>query len=954
MPHIKKLVCDNFKSFASKTEIPFSKEMNIVVGANGAGKSNIVDSICFVLGRLSMKSIRAEKSSSLIFSGTKTRKPADKASVKLIFDNEDRGFPIEQKEVAIERIVKSNGESTYKINNETKTRYEILELLATAGIDPHGFNIILQGEIMDLVKMGGEDRRKIIEDVAGISVYEARKGKSLKELEKTDEKLKEINAILRERTTYLNNLDKERQQALKFKNAEMIIKRCKATLIHKNIELKEKENEKENVLIEKNEISRSRKKESMELEQKDINFLETEINDISAHIQSSSGIEQETLHEEITQLKSNLAALEVRKENLANRIDEIKRRRNELEKNIEISEKEIEELKKKSPILAKKQQELRRKKEEFSKIEETRKRMYELQAEISALKERIKEKLKQKDRIKNESAHIVRQIEEISRELSESSLESCKAKISVLNEKYREYAQNLNLLNQEKTNFEKESSVHNAEIRRLEKIRQHVSEIDICPLCHSKITEKHIAHVKSDADKKIIESKNKIALINNSFVEIERKKGKIERDILELRENLEKKEHDLLNLRSIEEKKTYLKKLMVDEKELENAIEELKKKRVRNERDIQEFDIIEEKYDRTILELEEISAMSEGNIDTTLMYKERELENIKNIIKRSLKDEQVLDGEINDMLEEIKSNARQLIIKEAEDKKLTEKFQKLFDKRNSIQKQIHEKNTKFLHLQHELRAIENVINEQKINKARTDAELSSLKIEFSEFEGIELLKLGKEAIEEKLSRTKEALGGIGPVNMRALEVYDAVKQEYEDVKEKVEKLEQEKVHVLSIIEEIDKKKKKVFVRTLDDLNEIFSRNFMQLSTKGAAFLELENKEDPFAGALNITIKVGKGKYFDVHSLSGGEKTLVALSLIFAVQEYKPYHFYLFDEIDAALDKRNSEKLAGLMKKYMKSGQYIIVSHNDAIITESSLLYGVSMQDGISKVLTLKV
>ena len=100
--------------------------------------------------------------------------------------------------------------------------------------------------------------------------------------------------------------------------------------------------------------------------------------------------------------------------------------------------------------------------------------------------------------------------------------------------------------------------------------------------------------------------------------------------------------------------------------------------------------------------------------------------------------------------------------------------------------------------------------------------------------------------------------------------------------------------------------------------------------------------------------MSKGKYFDVTSLSGGEQTLVALSLLFAIQEYKPYHFYIFDEIDAALDKRNSERLSALLKKYIKAGQYIIITHNDAIITDSNSLYGVSMQDGVSKIFSLKM
>jgi chromosome segregation protein len=144
------------------------------------------------------------------------------------------------------------------------------------------------------------------------------------------------------------------------------------------------------------------------------------------------------------------------------------------------------------------------------------------------------------------------------------------------------------------------------------------------------------------------------------------------------------------------------------------------------------------------------------------------------------------------------------------------------------------------------------------------------------------------------------------------------------------------------------------MKTFKAINSLFTRNFSQLYTKGIAFLELENKEDIFAGGVNIIVKLAKGKYFDITSLSGGEQTLVALSLLFAIQEHKPYHFYIFDEIDAALDKRNSERLAALFNQYMKFGQYIVITHNDAIIMNSNVLYGISMHEGVSKILSLKI
>src|SRR3989338_3568122 len=241
MTHIKRLSMKGFKSFARETVLTMDRHMNTIVGPNGSGKSNITDALCFVLGRLSIKSIRAAKAAHLIFSGNKEYKPATIAYVEIVFDNEDKTFALDTQEIIIRRIVKKSGGSIYKINDQTKTRQEVLELLSQAGIDPHGFNIILQGEIQRFVEMSAEERRNVIEEIAGISVYEMRKTKSLRELDKTHEKLKQVNAVLRERTNYLKNLENEREQALKYQKLQDSVKRCRASILVKNVQIKDKE-----------------------------------------------------------------------------------------------------------------------------------------------------------------------------------------------------------------------------------------------------------------------------------------------------------------------------------------------------------------------------------------------------------------------------------------------------------------------------------------------------------------------------------------------------------------------------------------------------------------------------------------------------------------------------------------------------------------------------------------
>src|SRR3990170_482566 len=121
MVHIKKLVMHGFKSFPKKTEIPFTPEINCVLGPNGSGKSNIGDALCFVLGRLSAKSMRAEKAANMIFNGGKDRKPASQGMVEIAFDNEKNIFPLPTKEVLISRTITKNGNSIYRVNGKKMT-----------------------------------------------------------------------------------------------------------------------------------------------------------------------------------------------------------------------------------------------------------------------------------------------------------------------------------------------------------------------------------------------------------------------------------------------------------------------------------------------------------------------------------------------------------------------------------------------------------------------------------------------------------------------------------------------------------------------------------------------------------------------------------------------------------------------------------------------------------------
>lgn len=954
MVYIKRLVMHGFKSFANKTEVIFDKGINVIIGPNGSGKSNVSDALCFVLGRLSTKSIRAAKAKNLLFMGSKYVKPAREAYVELVFDNTDRTFGLDKDEFILTRTVRHNGLSVYKINNEVKTRADVIEALAQAGIDPHGFNLVLQGQIQSVVKMHPEDRRKVVEEVAGISIYEMRKEKSLHELEKTDEKLKEISAILRERTAFLRNLENERSQALKFKELELTIKRCKASILQKRIEDKEHELSSVRKSIEEKTSQKEKLKTKADGVQKQIDALNERIAQINKHIQHATGIEQETLHTTIANLKAELEGLRVRRENLEHRKAEIDRRMHEISRSLPEYEREIAELRKESPLVAKKQAELTKKKQELARIEEERKRVYLLKTELNALKDRLKDKESQRARITGESDAVLKQLDEYSAHLKHKDIHGCKKLIDELSQALDEKRKRLNELNSSELEAAKKISACETEIKSAEKIKSQVEKIDTCPLCQSKITADHVAHVTHDAETRMKALRAELEKYNQILHNSREERESVLRALRETEQKQMETEKELGRHHIVNEKKEYLKRLVDQDKVLQAEIKTLAEKRDAMQQKTVDATRMDELYSSTLIEIEEISSRTEQDLDQTLMYKEREFEKMREVVKLGKRDTEQLVTEIAEFDTALTQKTAALEKKEEEEAALTERFQKLFKERDESQENIQKASYEVSTLQGQWRQIEDQINYLKVGNAKLDAEREAIQMELTDYAGIELIKASLSVLEERLQKSQASIQTIGSINLRALEIYDEIKQEYDRVQEKVNTLQNEKLQILKIIEEIDNKKKRTFMKTFNQINELFTSNFARLSSKGHAFLEIENPEDIFAGGVRIVIRMGKGKYFDVTSLSGGEQTLIALSLLFAIQEYKPYHFYIFDEIDAALDKRNSERLSALLKHYMKAGQYITITHNDAIILDASVLYGVSMHDGVSKVLSLKL
>lgn len=1163
---INRMVMNGFKSFAKHTEIPFSGNYNCVLGPNGSGKSNVLDALCFVLGKSSAKSLRAEKSSNLIYNGGKAKKPAKQGEVSIFFDNSSRIFPTEESEVKITRVVRQNGQSVYRINDETRTRQEILDLLSISRINPDGYNIILQGDIVKFVEMHPNERRELIGEIAGITIYEEKKHKAMLELQKVDDRLKETEIVLAERNTYLKELKKDRDQALKYKDMDNRIKTNKASYLKMQIDRREKE---------RDELQGRMENANLEIEKLNAKIGElkaknqekkAQIEKITKEIEEKGEIEQVKLNKEVETLKIDLARRNSRIDSLNNELGKISQRKTDLRDGIKDIEGRIAELERDKAEMQKdineKQKERNitvRKITEFKErnklenigdierqVEDIDRKAESLEKEVQEAREQQHNLIREKDRISHEIGTMEaqlnkvidienehrKQLEELERHRKE--FKECTLQLngkldedSVLATRLSEARRRIHGADEELAKLRarqvsaRELSYADIAVKRILDLKArrgdiygtvaelgHVDskyalalEIAAGPKIKSIVVENDrtasecIKYLKDNKlgvvtflplnkikprkveneVKKLSESDGshglaislisfdgkfegifehvfgdtivvdnidvarRIGIGSAKFVtldgdlaersgamhggyRVKRKQstGFLEKDIAE---DIEKREAELNGLKSSvdlmekgrtenEEKIASLRtrkaqldgEIMSMEKSLHLDTPDLDatkgKRGMLQEQDRgvderialvmskisalnRELALVKtekQKLRASIAELRNPALLAELNafeeklkqlnediikIDSEIKVKDTQSENIykgeiekaDKIIKQLEKDERDFGTELEQVKEIIMKKEEELKKKEAMAQEFYAQFKGLFHKRGELDREIQHNEGIIAGRQEEGRRIEIGSNTISLKNAEVQAALAGLNEEFKQYEGIKLdMEKTEEQLKNEIKKYESLREQIGSVNMRALEIYDEVEKQYNVLLEKKESLNSEKEDVLKMMGEIEGKKKELFMKVFDVVNEHFQTFFTKLTTKGAqATLVLEDEENPFEAGVRINVKITGSKFLDIRSLSGGEKTMTALAFIFAIQEHEPASFYVLDEIDAALDKHNSQKLANLIKQYSERAQYVIISHNDAVISAANTLYGVSMNEhGISQVISLRV
>lgn len=975
---LKTIKAYGFKSFADKINIDIKDGITGIVGPNGSGKSNIVDAVKWVMGEQSIKALRGSMNmSDVIFQGSKTRKPFTRASVSLVVDNSDHYLNTSFSEIEIKRTVYNSGENEYSINGSKVRLRDITDLFLDSGAGKEAFSIISQGQTLEILNSKPIDRRAIIEEAAGVLKYKKRKIESLKKLEKTNDNLSKIELVIQELLTTLLPLKEESQRAKRAKEVkeelasiETVMLVSDITKLNKQYEDIKEENENLKLDIEKLSNSTSLDDAKIEKLKSDLLKVETDINvknqdllkiteEISTLMSSRQVIVERKKYEvDDIKLESNIIAL---KESILS----LKNDLNKLESDVETDKKDLRELISKKDVLSK---DLKEKTASRNNLvsEET-------------LKNRLLQDIKNKISIAEsniESNSLVPY--SVKSCLDNPRLKGLHGTVSDLITYDSEYAdfisaslganQNVIVCDNEKAakdavTYLKDNKLGRATFFPINIIKPKFIKDDTYDIVKKDPGFIDIASNLVTNDSKYediignllgniivardIDSMNRIGKsINYSYRvvtldgEILHTGGSITGGTLKNNKNsLTEK----ARLETLKDNKTTMEREIANLNKRESELDETIQTLINN---LQELNI-------KITTKEEMIKNKEHQvtiISDDISSKELELKGTKNIKSSSL------DAELEKTLN---------MYYDAVSKKdsLGDELERLKSQKSDLNDEINELDLKNKKVNSEYNKKVNMLNSNEVTIGKMDIRLDNLLLRLNEEYDITYEKarstvdidIDIETSRSKIERLKKELKSFGEVNYGSIEEYNRINERYEFLNSQKEDLNSSIDDLLSVINEMDDTMKKEFKTTFEKVNVEFEKVFAKLFKGGTGKLILTDPDDMLETGIDIVAEPPGKQLKNINLLSGGEKTLTAIALLFALLNVKPVPFCILDEVEAALDDANVESFGSYLKEYSDKTQFIVITHKKKTMEYANTLYGITMQEsGVSKLVSVKL
>lgn len=966
---LKRIEMQGFKSFADKTVIAFEHGITGVVGPNGCGKSNIADAVRWVLGEQSAKSMRGEKMNDVIFAGSADRKKLNMAEVTLVFDNKDHilNTPLDEVEVT-RKLYRDSGDADYLINNKSVRLKDVVDLFLDTGLGKDSLSIISQGNVVSFAEAKPVERRSIFEEAAGVSKYKKRRIESLSKLERTKENLERCGDILLELEKQVSPLKKAARKAEIFREKKQRLEEIEISVLVRDVD----------------EIN-----ESISSAEKTLFDIDAKITLFKTNILVSEGKIQEARNH-ASALDKEVNALQDRLMRCMNDIQNLEARRTELDE------------KRKYIIEVGTQKE---------KAEETRKLMEAAKAEYKDRYERLKamntEKKLLQEKINQTAQDLLMKQSEVDQ--ADGIFRSLENRKNVLEQLMKNPFNNQAGI---RSIMDHQQSLHGilgtaGQVLKAANGYEEAVSTALGGALNNIITTDEAA--ARDAIRFLTKNRSGRAtflpltvcrphdISKEAEVICENTAGYqgIAADFVECDEKFYPVIDSLLG-----------NVLVVDTMEAGNELSALTKRqykivtmhgevihkggsmtggKARGSANIMTMqkemhDLLKkEDSQKAKLALAEKAWQTANALQMTQMEKNQELTrgiaalepvvDAKEAKFEKLKNDLALLGEVCDQDTE-ETHTDELIVRlnEAYSKRdeLTNEIKVKRESRMKETMDADRKEAQLRQIRKDLSTAEASANAIKVDRGKLEIKLDNnlqrLVSEYSlTYESAKERTLDAELEDlvqarAEVSALRAEIQRLGNINMNAPEEYDEINTRYESMKQQIDELTQARDKILAAIDDMDSVMKKQFKEMFDKINEQFNEIFVSLYGGGKAELILCDPED----LLNTGIEINAqppGKAVQNNMLfSGGEKSLIALCVLFAILKVKPVPLVILDEVEAALDPGNVERFAQYLHNYTDRTQFIVVTHRVGTMEKADVLFGVTMQrQGVSQMLkvTLK-
>ena len=894
---LKSLDINGFKSFADKTHIDFADGITSLLGPNGCGKSNIVDSIKWVLGEQSTKTLRAGRMEDVIFNGTDTRKPLQFAEVALTIDNSEHKLQTELTEIEIKRRVFRSGESEYYLNRQRCLLKNIRELFFDTGIGKSAYSILEQGKIDQILSSKPEDRRYIFEEAAGISRFKAECNEAQKKIDRTNENILQVENLLAGEKRRYTTLKGQADKAISYNN-----------LIKQQLDL--------DITLHAIQLQTFTKLKTFRAEQKASN--EKQLEALMASLDSfKNNIEEEQeairsrnervrmLEEQYREYLKNKNETELSLESLRNIINRDKAELDTNQANMsekeEILEESVQQINRANAMIADDLDKITSLEELVRKEEEN---ILALENETASLSDELKSV------IENLAVELDQKMgEEYSYQKRKSSEDSFNERLDALCRRIREKISFYASLPDGSDVREKLEADFNSILESLETLKSYFDSYKaaVPPFIDSLLAPEGLLTKKRS---------------------IEENEEKCRSGIEKSRQRIAQARQDISSLTGeVESLRETVKSMEIKASSIRAGLES--------------FKTIVQNLKRTI---EENTVNLEDSEDKLRFFSQR-IETIGDSLKATDEEKKDLASQIADLKEdllvvkdEITALNSTLVSREAEKDRTIETIQTLkteIDKAELWQSQIDDQ-IKML-----FTGFFNTYN-RSLNEYQDRLEASDLPEEV--------------LIKNELDEVRKQIAALGPnINHMAIDDFKEVEEQYNFYTKQLDDLNKAKADLEKVLAEIQQKSEEMFLTTYKQISDNFQAMFKRLFNGGRAEITLADEENILSSGIDIFAQPPGKKLISLTLLSGGERSMTAVALLFATYLVKPSPFCILDEIDAALDDKNIGYFLSVLQDFSQTSQFIIITHNTHTVMGSTSLLGVTqMEAGVSTTVTYKL